>query len=1290
MLCALVLLTGRVAVAQTCSLSASGPVAWWPGEGSAADVTGLHDGTLVGGVTFVPGMVGSAFSLDGNSFVRVPDSPALNPTNAITVEAWINPTPGQSAWGPIIKKNGTNDSGYALEMAFDGTTCFYVSLRSAGWVGACATIMPGQWMHVAGVYDGQQVMLYVNGVLAASVSLAGTIAPPNGSLGIGTDTTLNRYYRGLIDEPAVFARALTSIEIHAIHAAGAAGKCAVFDPSAPPMLMLPDDMTVSGSPSGRLVFFNASAWDPVDGPIPAVCTPASGSQFPIGTTQVTCVTTNSRNLSSSGSFDVTVVQVTTNEVGLLGHWKFDELGGTSALDSSGNGRDGATTGATYTLTDGAGLPANVSALRFDGGDVVIVPYTPAFNFSFGTPATFSFWIRPAATFTDEFSCMVNKVWASRASSDYAVCNGRDGVLLGWWNGSWPENTSVRTRKLEPGRLAHVAVVYDGAGTAQFYSDGQLDAAGGDHARGAFQGAVSTTGSNVEIGDRFHGMLDDVRIYNRALSPVEVASLSSDRGLQVDEVVAPYAGTATLKAVFFVGNFLVPGKTVTFTLGGVAVGTAVTNGDGVATLEGVAVSSFDPGEHPTAIGATVAADAQIAADSSTAMLTIVPAEPDIIWALPALDVGATLDLALLNATTSVAGTFEYADSSLIGTSLSFGQQLCVTFTPTDMVRYTQVTTCVVLTALGAAPVATARIIGGSSVIQGVSGNSVNPAIDRIRDRIYLPSDHDGEVIVADGTGGTSRSISLSLDGLTGFAGAMALDETRNRLYVADALQPLVWLVDPDAAVPVGATISMPAVVQWIEFNSSTNLLYTIIVDHVGSAYVTVIDPANPFAQVSIPFGCRPDSMAINPVANLIYIAGCEAVYVIDGDPQRPATFNTVVRELPVPSGGFEHSVAISRRTNRVYVLAHRQRRNYVHVFDADPGSTTLDQELAMIQLPGFSTPEDDYTWPTGLAIDESRQLLYARTADWQSNYLGRSVLTTVDLQGGTAIGISLLPPADQNDGWGRVGVNPITGRIYVTSSRNVTTVLEGARETTLSTETSAVPVTVASGQVSLTFAAVSDPGETTVTQIDPATLNTMLPGGFTLEGGPAFEILTTATVTAPIQVCFDASWVTDEATFATLVVLHGEGGVLVDRTVSRDFATFTICASVTSLSPFVIARSLEPTYGVVLLYDSNRPIRAGSTVPVRLQIADSNGVNLSSASLAVHAIELRQTSTSASSAVVNSGQANADMDFRFDPDLGGSGGYVFNLKTTGLSTGSHELRFTVGGGRRKYTVPVQIR
>src|SRR5439155_20653023 len=79
----------------------------------------------------------------------------------------------------------------------------------------------------------------------------------------------------------------------------------IVDPR--PTLFLPADITANPtSASGAVVTFTATATDTVDGSIPVVCTPMSGSTFPIGATPVLCSATNSRGYTRAGTFFVYV------------------------------------------------------------------------------------------------------------------------------------------------------------------------------------------------------------------------------------------------------------------------------------------------------------------------------------------------------------------------------------------------------------------------------------------------------------------------------------------------------------------------------------------------------------------------------------------------------------------------------------------------------------------------------------------------------------------------------------------------------------------------------------------------------------------------------------------------------------------------------------------------------------------------------------------------------------------------------------------------------------------------
>ncbi len=79
----------------------------------------------------------------------------------------------------------------------------------------------------------------------------------------------------------------------------------------PPALTLPANQTLEATgPAGATAVFSASATDLVDGPRPVVCSPASGSTFPLGATTVHCTATDLHGNSATGTFTITVRDTT--------------------------------------------------------------------------------------------------------------------------------------------------------------------------------------------------------------------------------------------------------------------------------------------------------------------------------------------------------------------------------------------------------------------------------------------------------------------------------------------------------------------------------------------------------------------------------------------------------------------------------------------------------------------------------------------------------------------------------------------------------------------------------------------------------------------------------------------------------------------------------------------------------------------------------------------------------------------------------------------------------------------
>jgi hypothetical protein len=120
----------------------------------------------------------------------------------------------------------------------------------------------------------------------------------------------------------------------------------------------------------------------------------------------------------------------------------------------------------------------------------------------------------------------------------------------------------------------------------------------------------------------------------------------------------------------------------------------------------------------------------------------------------------------------------------------------------------------------------------------------------------------------------------------------------------------------------------------------------------------------------------------------------------------------------------------------------------------------------------------------------------------------------------------------------------------------------------------------------------------------------------------------------------------------------------------------------------VTLDLNP-YDLCLLYDPMKLHKSGSTIPIKLQLC-LEGVNVSSRSIVLHAFEIVKVDDVVMGTPEDSGNANPDNDFRYDATLGNTGGYIFNLSTRGLASGTYALRFEVVGESHIYEVEFQIR
>jgi hypothetical protein len=183
---------------------------------STADVSGGgRNGTLTATTWTTAGKNGNALSFNGtSSWVTVADAAALDLTNGVTLEAWVNPT-NLSGWRTVILKEAPNGLAYSL-YANDNSPWPAATINT----GAIDRNVPGTtqlplnaWTHLAMTYDGAALRLYVNGVQAGVLATTGSMITTTGALRIGGNMAWGEHFAGVIDDVRVYSRALTASEI---------------------------------------------------------------------------------------------------------------------------------------------------------------------------------------------------------------------------------------------------------------------------------------------------------------------------------------------------------------------------------------------------------------------------------------------------------------------------------------------------------------------------------------------------------------------------------------------------------------------------------------------------------------------------------------------------------------------------------------------------------------------------------------------------------------------------------------------------------------------------------------------------------------------------------------------------------------------------------------------------------------------------------------------------------------------------------------------------------------------
>ena len=562
------------------AVAADRPIGWWRlGETSgnaAVDQMGANNGGYSAtGITLnqpalAPAETDKAVAFNGSTgYVTVPAAAAYNLTRAITLEAWIKPTslPSSGSFRSVM----TKAEAYALQ--FNGPRLEFTVIQSGTrrrLQTPSGVIVAGGTYHVVGTFDGTTQRLYVNGTQVATASLSGSASTSTAPLVIGSWDGRQEFFNGTIDEPAVYGTVLSASQVRAHYDAASAAtlaapsglSAAARSPSQVDLGWFDNSVGETGQVLERSTDAAFSA--PTSIALAANQQSYSDTTLAAGTSYWYRVKAVNGATSSAYSNIAPVstpapASYAANVIAdrPVSYWRLGETSGTNAGDTT------VANPGTYNGPPALGAPSLLdtdtanAAVGFDGaGDDVRIGQSGSLDIT--GAVTLEALIKPTSL---------------PAAGSFRSIVAKTGSYALELNGPTLEFTLLQlgvNRRLQApagtivaGRTYHVVGTWDGT-TQRLYVNGTQVASA------ALSGATDTTINGVRIGSWdgtqqfFVGTLDEVALYNKALSAAQVTShfaatqlpLGAPSGLaatsasasQIDLVWADNAGAETAQVL----------------------------------------------------------------------------------------------------------------------------------------------------------------------------------------------------------------------------------------------------------------------------------------------------------------------------------------------------------------------------------------------------------------------------------------------------------------------------------------------------------------------------------------------------------------------------------------------------------------------------------------------------------------------------------------------------------------------------------------------------------------------
>jgi uncharacterized repeat protein (TIGR02543 family) len=530
----------------------AGQIAWWRGEGNIVDSTAAYNGSLgTGSALYSQGIFGKALDFDGTSCYEIPNGLIPPSNHTYSIEALVYPRVTN-----MVFYNSPSGGGGEVTFSPGGIGTHLSTLPTDSWQSASSPLTYNAWTHRVGVRENGVLKLWDKGVQVATTTLTGSEAVSGDGykslIGCWYDPFAGgwkNYYSGLVDELRVYSRVLSADEISlrsviksittpdafAFNAESAAMTGSAYESNTITVSGINDPTAISIGAIGQYAIlpYGSAIWGGWTTTTGTVRLGDKVKVMTVSSSSASTATTATLTIGGvSADFIVTTTATLTRDLlplnGLVSLWRAEN----NALDSIGVNHGALQGGASY--AEGK----TGQAFSFNGTGYV-ERTSPDGTLNIGNQSwTISAWVKSSSTvaaiqsIVSRYECGWTPVCNYTNVADYGLMLTDAGYARFSVRGSTGDaNSAVVTDSvdLRDGSWHLVTGVLDrSTSTAKIYVDGQIR----NTITSVDVGDVNDPGSPLEIGRifrqdwgipgyYFNGLIDDVAIYNRALTATEI-------------------------------------------------------------------------------------------------------------------------------------------------------------------------------------------------------------------------------------------------------------------------------------------------------------------------------------------------------------------------------------------------------------------------------------------------------------------------------------------------------------------------------------------------------------------------------------------------------------------------------------------------------------------------------------------------------------------------------------------------------------------------------------------------